>query len=250
MFGQRPMLARRVLIALPFLLAAVAWADDLTPVVVASIHDEPRDGFGDYLNGSPFEGLLRAVSSREDRAIQEYDVSAYAGMTVTSATISGTIFNNNAGGTWPRAFDFLVYEGNGQADVTDFEIPSTGFGTAYWPGPTPPLSFSFDVTTHVQALLDGGAQYVGLKVVGVSDNLFPSILDDDSALLTIEAVPAVPGDVDGDGDVDLSDLGALLAAYGYCDGHPRYNPAADFDGNGCIELADLAILLANYGTGT
>ena len=179
MFGQRPILARWVLIALPFLLASMAWADDLTPVVVASIHDEPRDGFGDYLNDPPLVGLLRAVSSREDRAIQEYDVSAYAGMTVTSARISGRIFNNNAAGTWPRVFDFLLYEGNGQADVTDFEIPSTGFGTAYWPGPTPPLSFSFGVTPHVQALLDSGTQYVGFKVVGVSQNLYPSILDDD-----------------------------------------------------------------------
>jgi len=59
--------------------------------------------------------------------------------------------------------------------------------------------------------------------------------------------PQVEGDVDVDGDVDLQDLAALLAAYGACDGAPAYVPAADFDGNGCIELSDLATLLANYG---
>ena len=55
------------------------------------------------------------------------------------------------------------------------------------------------------------------------------------------------GDVDEDGDVDLSDLAALLATYGLCDGAPGYNPAADFVENGCIDLADLAALLGNYG---
>ena len=55
------------------------------------------------------------------------------------------------------------------------------------------------------------------------------------------------GDLDGDGDVDLSDLATLLAAYGACEGDPSYNPLADLDGSGCVDLADLAALLANYG---
>lgn len=58
---------------------------------------------------------------------------------------------------------------------------------------------------------------------------------------------ACPGDVDGDGDTDLSDLAALLAAYGTFTGDPNYNPAADFDSDGDVDLADLAFLLADYG---
>jgi hypothetical protein len=58
------------------------------------------------------------------------------------------------------------------------------------------------------------------------------------------------GDLDGDGDVDLADLAALLASYGICAGDEGYNPDADIDGNGCVELADLATLLGNYGVGT
>ncbi len=56
------------------------------------------------------------------------------------------------------------------------------------------------------------------------------------------------GDLDLDGDVDLSDLGYLLAIYGSCVGDPYYWEMADFDHSGCIDLADLAVLLANYGT--
>ena len=61
---------------------------------------------------------------------------------------------------------------------------------------------------------------------------------------------SIVGDVDGDGDVDLSDLAALLGAYGDCEGDPDYNPAADFDDSGCVDLSDLATLLGNYGYGT
>jgi hypothetical protein len=222
--------------------ATAAWADDLAPVVVASIHDEPRDGLGDSFNDPPFVGLIRATSSREDRPIQEYDVSPYIGMTVSSARISGTIYNNNAGGDWPRAFDFILYYGNGQADLSDFEIPGTTVGTALWPTYPPPLTFSFDATAAVQALLDGGAQYVGLKVVGTSPNLFPCILmDDDTAVLTIET--ALVGDLDGDGDVDLTDLAILLASYGI-------DAGGDIDGDGDTDLQDLATLLSHYGEGT
>jgi hypothetical protein len=57
----------------------------------------------------------------------------------------------------------------------------------------------------------------------------------------------LPGDVDGDQDVDLDDLAALLAAYGRCSGEPGYNPLADFDESGCVDLADLTMLLSNYG---
>ena len=58
---------------------------------------------------------------------------------------------------------------------------------------------------------------------------------------------SIPGDVDGDGDVDLSDLQLLLAAYGTSVGDPGYNPGADADNDGSITLADLQILLSNYG---
>jgi hypothetical protein len=81
---------------------------------------------------------------------------------------------------------------------------------------------------------DGGWRYCGWNIDDVE----------------IWAVAQPAGDVDGDGDVDLTDLAALLSAYGACAGDPNYNPAADFDNSGCVNLDDLAMLLANYGSGT
>jgi hypothetical protein len=57
----------------------------------------------------------------------------------------------------------------------------------------------------------------------------------------------LPGDLDGDGDVDLTDLSLLLAAFGACAGDANYDPDADLDGSGCVELADLSLLLAAFG---
>jgi hypothetical protein len=57
--------------------------------------------------------------------------------------------------------------------------------------------------------------------------------------------PTIPGDLDGDSDVDIADLAQLLAHFGasgttYADG--------DIDGDGDVDLADLAILLGNFGS--
>ncbi len=54
-----------------------------------------------------------------------------------------------------------------------------------------------------------------------------------------------PGDLDGDGDVDLSDLAQLLSNYGMTAGAVYED--GDLDGDGDVDLSDLAELLAHYG---
>jgi hypothetical protein len=57
------------------------------------------------------------------------------------------------------------------------------------------------------------------------------------------AFAGVPGDLDGDGDVDLDDLTLLLQDFG-C----RGVCVGDIDGDGNTDLDDLTILLQNFGT--
>jgi WD40 repeat protein len=58
--------------------------------------------------------------------------------------------------------------------------------------------------------------------------------------------PCPPGDVDCDGDVDLTDLAQLLANYGTTSGAAYEDGDVDCDGD--VDLTDLAALLAVYGT--
>jgi len=66
---------------------------------------------------------------------------------------------------------------------------------------------------------------------------------DATITLTWYALPV--GDVDGDFDVDLSDLSALLAHFGL-DGAGRSE--GDLDGDGTVTLSDLSRLLDHFGT--
>lgn len=60
-------------------------------------------------------------------------------------------------------------------------------------------------------------------------------------------IPIPAGDIDRDGDVDLSDLTLLLSAFGtICDPTPC---AADLDHDGDVDLSDLTLLLSNFGFG-
>jgi hypothetical protein len=108
------------------------------------------------------------------------------------------------------------------------DLSDAGYYLSGADGGTEPTGFRFFV---------GGAQAVGIPGNMMAwDNL-------DIGPLGV----ACPGDVDGDGDTDISDLAALLTAYGSVVGQPNYNPAADFDNDQDVDLADLAFLLADYG---
>ncbi len=54
-----------------------------------------------------------------------------------------------------------------------------------------------------------------------------------------------PGDLNGDGIVDVSDLLILLAAWGPCD--DERDCPADLNGDGTVNVSDLLLLLANWG---
>jgi hypothetical protein len=65
-------------------------------------------------------------------------------------------------------------------------------------------------------------------------------------LAKLDSVALVPGDVDGDGVVDVVDLLYLVEAFGTAAGDPLYNAACDFSGDGAVDVVDLLILVENW----
>ena len=57
----------------------------------------------------------------------------------------------------------------------------------------------------------------------------------------------IPGDIDGNGRVDLVDFVRLALAFKSQVGQPKWNPNADIDGNGIVDQADVNILAQHYG---
>jgi hypothetical protein len=56
-----------------------------------------------------------------------------------------------------------------------------------------------------------------------------------------------PGDANGDGQVDASDLSDLSKTYGLDTSEPGWNPKCDFNGDGKTDVSDLFDQGKNYG---
>jgi hypothetical protein len=159
----------------------------------------------------------------------------------------------------------------GPFDVTDQIPPEAQAGEARHAGPPPftivddhvrtppepdPAALEGDLLMAVDAAGYGQGALTNIVLGTVSVDLgFPfGVIDAQIETVhvvgTVSITPLVAGDVDGDGDVDLADLAALLASYGLCDTDINFDPYADVDFSACVELADLATLLANYGFGS
>ena len=76
---------------------------------------------------------------------------------------------------------------------------------------------------------DGALYYVGLYEGAVRRLVF------------------VPGDLDGDGVVDIVDFLALLQQWGLCPAPCPPSCPADLDGDCAVGIADFLLLLANWG---
>ncbi len=99
-----------------------------------------------------------------------------------------------------------------------------------WPGLLPPYSI---VDLQVDSVNGGGIQgYAYFVDSFINFDVIPAP----------HCAPPCPADLDGNGDVGVSDLLGLLASWGACKGCP-----ADFDGNDDVGVSDLLVLLANWG---
>jgi hypothetical protein len=132
--------------------------------------------------------------------------------------------------------------------MDDPNLPITSLDFNMWP--TPPVTYPTPRATPV-AVYDTGVEPMHYEVRGGPvlgpDGKIYYFKSDDGKLVALKRASVCGGDVDGDGDTDLGDLQALLAAYGSHTGDPNYNANADFDSDGDVDLGDLQFLLSDYG---
>ena len=57
----------------------------------------------------------------------------------------------------------------------------------------------------------------------------------------------IPGDINGDGIVDIYDAILLSAAFNTTSSSPNWNPNADLNGDGIVDIYDAIIQSANFG---
>jgi parallel beta-helix repeat protein len=57
----------------------------------------------------------------------------------------------------------------------------------------------------------------------------------------------IPGDVDGDFDVDIYDVVKMCGCYGAEEGDPEYIAECDVDGDGDVDIYDIVIMCNHYG---
>lgn len=82
---------------------------------------------------------------------------------------------------------------------------------------------------------------------GMVEAVYPSVgLGNPRSIAVVRRTVRRPGDVNGDGTVNIEDFLRLAAAYETEVGDPAYDPDAEFSGDGRIDLEDFLILAANY----
>lgn len=101
-------------------------------------------------------------------------------------------------------------------------------------GATLPAEFAGSVAEDFEIAPDGSVAVVGYAYNTVTGRY--------EALVWFSVGTPCPGDLDGDADVDVSDLGLVLAEFGCASGC-----TADADGDGDVDVSDLGIVLANFG---
>jgi hypothetical protein len=56
-----------------------------------------------------------------------------------------------------------------------------------------------------------------------------------------------PGDLNGDGIVNIDDLTLVISHFGQSSGDPGWDARADADGNGIVNIEDVGEVTGNYG---
>ncbi len=129
----------------------------------------------------------------------------------------------------------LASEGDFNADGL-VDIEDLGILGANW------LSISTGQNTAITVLNEAASNHSGVTRVQ-GHELIVNIMADADSTGSADEDSELPGDANGDGVVDIEDLGILGANFNLFD---RQRSEGDFNGDGLVDIEDLGILGANW----
>lgn len=91
----------------------------------------------------------------------------------------------------------------------------------------------------------GGISDVRLRVIA-RDQRFQNSADDSGVFTIAPSLPSIPGDIDGDGDVDLTDRDVFVATLTGADNDPQHVSRSDLNGDGRADGMDVQELVATF----
>lgn len=201
------------------ILDAIAYAEAQNRTVVASSGNEgtssPR-----FLAGWSSEGVI-AVTATTDADLRADFANFGPYVSISAPGVLLTSIN--------------TVNGYVAASGTSFAAPLTSGVIALMREANPG-----DTAAQLRAMLMMAAVVIDALNPGYEGQLGAGRLDAAAAVGV-----SCPGDVDGDGNVDISDLAILLSHFGQTVGATFAD--GDFDGDGDVDLNDLAVLLAAFG---
>ena len=226
----------------------------------------PFDGVADdadwFFNQSSYEGsITRSTttpqSSIEHRVVWEYSLSSVTLTPPVSATINFTL---RGAPIFPFP-DMDVHVYSYPADLVeslqDFNrTPAVLQGVVTVSPYQSPTDFQIDVSDVVSAALLSGSDKVAFRfqidpeTAHTANQAFMDVLDSDvttKPYLLIDRAPPGPGDLDGNGVVDLDDYAGFTDCMsgpevGYDVGCEMY----DFDDDGDVDLADFSLFQSYF----
>jgi plastocyanin len=162
----------------------------------------------------------------------------------TSPTFSATttyIFVANVNGTFNYycAFHPGVMHGTFTVNSTPTttEIASQTVSPPLMPAEVRVLTFTFN---------SSGVPFGNYTLKAVADIVAGETNTTNNEITDGVATVTIPGDINGDFNVNLSDLSLLAKAYNTKPSDVKWNPNADINGDGTVGLSDLTIMAHHY----
>jgi len=160
-----------------------------------------------------YRGLVKFIPPPPDLTPPEVKITSPLNKTYTIATI-WLNFTVNETASW------IGYSLDDQANVT---ITGNATLTSLAEGSHRVVVYATDLSGNT----------------GVSDPVYFTVL-----------TSFIPGDLDGDKDIDIDDIYIAALAFGSSEGHPRWNMLADLDNDGYVSIFDLYLIASKFGTGS